>query len=171
MKEIDFPKELDKIRTDDIPEIFELVKKAVKKVTGAQRSGMMLGLADLGEGENYWIGGFHVLSSNAIVMNTRSLNYIWEKHAQLYKPYVFEVMMHEYLHTLGLVDEKLCREQAEVITDQLFGYSHLVTELARDISKFLPFIKRANYGFSPPRDSKIEYLKGFDRSSTSSYIS
>ncbi len=52
MEEIDFPGELEKIRPDEIPEIFELVKKAVKKVTGAQRSGMMLGLADLGEGEN-----------------------------------------------------------------------------------------------------------------------
>ena len=171
MEEIDFPRELDRIRTDDIPEIFELVKKAVKKVTGAQRSGMMLGLADLGEGENYWIGGFHVLSSNAIVMNTRSLNFIREKHPRLYKPYVFEVMMHEYLHTLGLINEKQCREQASVIAKQLFGYSHLVTELARDISKFLPFIKRANYGWSPPRDSTIKYLRGFDRSSTETYIS
>ena len=168
---IDFPQELDRIRTYDIPEIFELVKKAVKKVTGAQRSGMMLGLADLGEGENYWIGGFHILSSNAIVMNTRSLDYIRENHLRLYKPYVFEVMMHEYLHTLGLVNEKQCRDQALVIAEQLFGYSHLVTELSRDISKFLPYIRREKYGWNPPRDFSIKYLRGFDRSSTETYIS
>jgi len=103
MDEADFPSELEKIKKDDIPEIFELVKKAVLKVTGGRRTGMMLALADLGEGENFWIGGYHIMTSNAIVMNTRSLDYITENHPNLLKYYTFEILMHEYLHTLGIM--------------------------------------------------------------------
>ena len=170
MDEADFPSELEKIKKDDIPEIFELVKKAVLKVTGGRRTGMMLALADLGEGENFWIGGYHIMTSNAIVMNTRSLDYITENNPNLLKYYTFEILMHEYLHTLGIMDEKLCRMQALEIAEQLFGTTHLVTQLARDIKKFLPYIRRAEPGFSPPRNTNLKYVRGFDRSSVS-YIS
>jgi hypothetical protein len=71
-------------KTKNLPDIYELVKLAVRRVFKMSRPGLMLGLADLGEGANAWIGGYHVISSNAIIMNSRPMKYIEQNHNLLF---------------------------------------------------------------------------------------
>lgn len=167
MGENDFPEKLEKAK--NIPDIFELVKEGVYLTTKEQRSGLMLGMADLGEGKLAWIGGYHIIASNAIIMNTRPIRHIEEHNPDLYKPYIFSILLHEYLHTLGLISELKCRQKTYEIAEKLFG-NHLVTEMAKDISKFLPYIRNAKYGWMPPLDPSIQFVKGFDRSSATYFI-
>ena len=75
-------------RTHDIPEIFELVKLAVRKNTGKERSGLMLGLSNLGGGPQGFVGAFYPVATNIIVMNTLPLERIKQTDPSLYKPYV-----------------------------------------------------------------------------------
>lgn len=167
MEDSDFRSRLNEAKT--IPDIFELVKRAVRVIEGKQRGGLMLGLADLGEGAEAWIGGYHVVSSNAIIMNSRPLDYIQRDSPHLYKAYVFFILLHEYIHTLGVIDERMCRVKTYEIAERLFG-DHLIVEMAKDIRKFLPYLKQVAYGWSPPRDPDVHFVQGFDRSSASYFV-
>ena len=40
-------------------------------------------------------------------------------------------------------------------------------KMAKDISQFFPYIQTAEYGWEPPQDLKVYYIRGFDRSSAS----
>jgi hypothetical protein len=164
----DFARKLENAK--DIPEIFELVKKAVRQVTGMERSGLMLGLSNLGGGLAGFVGAFYPVATNIIVMNTLPLRRVKETAAHLYKPYVFHILMHEYLHTLGIMDETLVRIRAREITEQTLGPDHPATEIARDLTKFMPNLVYPVYGWNPPENPSLELVEGFDRSSTDPYI-
>jgi len=157
--------------TRNLPDIFELVKTAVRKSTGMERGGLMLGLADLGGGPEGLIGAFYPVATNIIVMNKSPLQRIKETDPALYKPYSFHILLHEYLHTLGIIDEAATRRKAYEISAELFGKEHVVTRLAADLSKFIPKLVYPIYGWRPSEDYRLELVKGFDRSSTSAYIS
>ncbi|MEE9164173.1 MAG: hypothetical protein V3U17_05210, partial [Thermoplasmata archaeon] len=70
-----------------LAEIFELVKRVVQDDLGRIRAGLMLGLADLGNHPRGFIGGFHAVGSNVIVMNKVPLLRIKDTNEALYKPY------------------------------------------------------------------------------------
>ncbi|TFG18677.1 MAG: hypothetical protein EU530_08510 [Promethearchaeota archaeon] len=163
-----FEQKLDNAK--DLTDIFELVKKTVYDIKKGRRSGIMLGLADLGAGKYQWIGGYHVLSSNSIIMNSRPLDYIKQNNPSLLKPYEYVILLHEYLHTLGIINEQECRDVTHEICLELFGFNHLVTNMAKDMTQFLPYIQTAEYGWEPPQDLNVYYIRGFDRSSTSYII-
>jgi len=148
----------------DIPDIFELVKKAVFFVLKQTRPGLMLGLSDLGEGKYAWIGGYHEISSNAIIMNERPMSYIEKNHPSLFNPYVFVILLHEYLHTLGVIDENECKRLTLIVTEKMFG-DNLVTNLARNIERYLPLIQNPQAGWTPPKEYYVKYIRGFDKSS------
>ncbi len=154
-------------KTNKLSDIFDLVKKAVYDTTKGRRSGIMLGLADLGVGKFQWIGGYHVMTSNSIIMNSRPIEYIRTHNESLLKPYEFVILLHEYLHTLGIINEKQCRKITFEISLKLFGSEHLVTKMANDIRQFLPYIQTAKYGWEPPKDLNVYYIRGFDNSSAS----
>ena len=155
----------------DLPDIFEVVKTAVRKSTGLERPGLMLGLANLGGGPEGLIGAFYPIATNIFVMNTLPLKRIKETDPALYKPYVFHILLHEYLHTLGIIDEAATRKKAYEISTEIFGKEHVVTQLAADLPRFIPKLVYPVYGWQPPEEYQLELVKGFDRSSTSSYIS
>ena len=122
MTEEEYAQRLEKAKS--LADIDEIVKDAVRQVYKKSRPGMMLGLADLGEGANAWIGGYHVVSSNAIIMNSRPLNYVEEHHPEYYKPYAFSILLHEYIHTLGVLDEAETRGRTLEVSEKTFG-NHL----------------------------------------------
>jgi hypothetical protein len=160
--------QLDSVR--DLPDIFETVKKTVRKSTGMERPGLMLGLANLGGGPEGLIGAFYPIATNIIVMNILPLKRIKETDPSLYKPYVFRILLHEYLHALGIIDEGATRKKAFEISAEIFGKDHVVTQLAADLSRFIPKLVYPVYGWQPPEEYQLELVKGFDRSSTASYI-
>ena len=151
-------------------EVFELVKTVVRMRTGMERGGLMLGLANLGGGLEGFVGAFYPIATNIIVMNSTPLRRIEETEPALYKPYVFHILLHEYLHTLGIIDERAARTKVHEICDKVFGSEHPVTQFAADLSKFIPKLVYPVYGWKPQNEPRIELVKGFDRSSTAPYI-
>ncbi|MBE0517850.1 MAG: hypothetical protein IH630_01315 [Thermoplasmata archaeon] len=151
-------------------EVFELVKKAVRRSTGMERGGLMLGLANLGGGLEGFVGAFYPIATNIIVMNSIPLKRIEETEPALYKPYVFHILLHEYLHTLGIIDENATRTKVYEICDNIFGPEHPVTQFAADLSGFIPKLVYPAHGWKPQVEPRIELVKGFDRSSTIPYI-
>jgi len=157
-------------RAKDMPAIFELVKSAVRKSMGKERSGLILGLSNLGGDLSGFVGAFYPVATNIIVMNTLPLRRIRETKPELYKPYVFHILLHEYLHTLGIMDEGEVRTKALKISEATFGPGHPATDIARDLNKFMPHLVYPIYGWKPKEEPSLELVPGFDRSSTDSYI-
>jgi len=145
---MDFTRKLD--QAQNLSDLFELVKRAVEAVLGRTRAGLMLALADLGNHPQGFLGAFYPVASNVIVMNKVPLLRIQETNPALYKPYAFYVLLHEYLHSLGFVDERVCREQSHRILETLFGVDALVPDAAWQ-----------------PSELSLEFVRGFDRGSAS----
>jgi len=161
---MDFPRKMEQAR--NLADIFELVKRSVESVLGRTRAGLMLALADLGNHPQGFLGAFYPIATNVIVMNKVPLLRIQETNPELYKPYAFYVLLHEYLHSLGFVDEVACREQAHVIAETLFGPDHLVTQISRDFSRFFPNLVFPDAAWQP-RELRLEFVPGFDRGAAS----
>ena len=159
-----YEKELKKART--IPEIFEIVKKAVVKTLGIERGGLMLGLAELGAGRDFLLGAFYPVGSNMIIMNKTPLRRTTETNIELFKPYVFHILLHEYLHTLGFINEQECQAYAYYISKELFGEGHVTTRIAYDMREFFPELTYPVYGWRPPQRFNVELVEGFDNSNT-----
>lgn len=149
-----------------IADVFEVVKDAVWKSLRQGRAGLNLGLAELGGRENFLIGAFYPVGSNIIVMNKLPLRRIWETDYALFKPYSFHILLHEYLHAIGHLDEATARWLTQKITSQIMGAEHMATQMANDLSKFLPNLTHAEIGWQPEGELFVEMVPGFDRSST-----
>lgn len=160
MKEERFVQRLNEANT--LPEIFEVVKEAVLISTGMSRAGLMLGLADMGGNAIGMVGGLYPVATNIIVMN-RAPMALLAKDQDRYRAYCFHILLHEYLHSLGFMDEAEVRRRAYQISKSTLGPGHIATMMAIDLSKFLP---QVNYGV--PKDLEgeldIELVSGFDRS-------
>lgn len=157
-----YPLRLEKAK--DLADIFEIVKDAVRARLGISRGGLMLGLAELGGDPQAWIGGLYPVASNVIVMNKGPMSRIMETAPELYKPYVFHILLHEYIHSVGYMDEDLTRKRALEISEALFGGEHLATKMAADIMQFFPHITYP-VPMKAPESMQLELVKGFDRSS------
>jgi hypothetical protein len=147
-----------------LADIFEIVKAAVLESLGRSRGGLMLGLSDLGNHPQGWMGAFYPVGTNIIVMNKIPLERIKDTKPELYKPYIFHVLLHEYLHSLGYLDENIVRGKAHKITKAVFGEEHVATELAKDTTPFFPNLVYPDV-FWRPKDLNIELVEGFDRGS------
>src|SRR4030042_3371618 len=122
----------------NIIETFEEVKKAVQKNEKRSRSGLMLGLQEIGASLDGFIGAYYPVASNIIIVNKTPLRRILETNKALLKPYTFHVLLHEYIHTLGYLDEETTGQKTYEISKKQFGEHHVITELSTDIRKFFP---------------------------------
>ena len=126
---------------------------------------MLVGLSDLGIYDNSFLGAFYSLDANTIVINKRPLDTIKKTDPNLYNPYLFHVLLHEYLHSLGIFDEKHVRVLVYEITKKYFGDNHLATQLALDLEKFLPNLTLGGV-VEEPQDMSIEFISGIDKDNT-----
>ncbi len=161
---IDYKTRLDE--ADSLPDIFEVVKSLVLHSTGKSRGGLMLGMANLGNHPQGFFGGFFTTGSNVIVLNKIPLQRIKETRPELYKPYVFNVMLHEYIHSLGYLDEEEVRARVHQIIRDALGEDHLATQIAADIGSFIKHLAYPDISWKP-EDTGLELVEGFDRSSVS----
>lgn len=161
---MNYPEKLE--NSDSLPAIFELVKRAVSESIGSSRGGLMLGLADLGNHPAGFVGAFYPVASNIIVMNRVPLERIKETNPHLLKPYSFHVLLHEYLHSLGYLDEILTRRKTYEISRKIFGEDHPATQIAKDYAKFFPNLVYPDITWFP-QELNIELVRNFDRSSAS----
>ncbi len=142
--------------------IFEMVKAATERTLGAHRAGLTLVLGDIPNN----VGAYHEMGSNAIVMN-RNLLRVVEKLSKTRarrNSYVFMILLHEYLHSLGYTSDRQVRSLGRQISDEFLGSRHLASEMAvRPLDQFFPELT----SFAAFRD-KGEYqtVRKFDSSST-----
>lgn len=161
---MNFPKLLDNARS--LADIFEIVKRAVEHDIGYTRGGLMLALADLGNHPQGFIGAFFPVGTNIIVMNKVPLARIKETQPELYPYYTFHVLIHEYLHSLGYINEAQCRQKVLQISVSLFGEEHLVTQIAKGFEKFFPNLVYPDVAWQP-EELNLELVSGFDRGNAS----
>ena len=78
--------------------------------------------------------------------------------------YVFTLLLHEYLHSLGYMDEGNVRRFVYEISKESFGDDHPAARFARD-----PPLPRIPPSELQPgtEEPELEIIKDFDRSSTS----
>ena len=156
---------------DQLINTFEEVKEAVNKLEKRSRAGLMLGLQELGSSLNGFIGAYFPVSSNIIVINKSPLRMIINTNPKLIKPYGFHLLLHEYIHSLGFLDEQFTRQKTYEISKKYFGERHTATQLSINIEKFFPNLVYPNHGWRPSNNfPPIEIIKGFDKSNTQNYI-
>ena len=149
-----------------LPDIFELVKSLVLKSMGKSRGGLMLGMANLGNHPQGFFGGFFTTGTNVIVLNKIPLQRIKETRPELYKPYVFHVLLHEYIHSLGYLDETNVKSRVFAITREALGEEHLATQIAANAGEFIKHLAYPDVTWKA-EDEGLELVQGFDRSSVS----
>jgi hypothetical protein len=108
--------------SENFGDIFEIVKKSVKQQLGMERAGLMLVLADL----PMHLGAFHGVGTNQIVMNRALLDRIVAAgHPRSHiNAFVYSILLHEYLHSLGVIDESEVRRLVNEISLNTFGPNH-----------------------------------------------
>lgn len=155
----------------DIIETFEEVKNVVQKNENRSRAGLMLGLQEIGASLDGFIGAYYPVASNIIILNKTPLRRILETNKTLLRPYIFHILLHEYIHALGFLDEETTGQKTYEISKQQFGEHHIITQLSTDIRKFFPNLVYPIHGWLPQKTVPlIELVRGFDFSSTNSYI-
>lgn len=147
-------------------ELFEVAKKAVRLVLKKERAGLMLATADLGNHPGGFFGGFHYVGSNYIVMNKVPLRRLKEQHPQWHNAYAFHVLLHEYIHSLGTLDEAETRRLSWEVSRDALGEDHLATLMARDITPFMPGLAYPQVGWVP-EDLVLDIDRTFGTSDTS----
>ena len=152
-----------------MPEIFQKVKNDVRKVYRRHRAGLSLGLVEMGMFQQGFIGGMHFHPGTEIVMNKTPLKIILETQpSDIVWAYTYHILLHEYVHSLGVINENQCREVTLKITEDVFEEpDHPAVILAKKgIGVYLPDLKML---YIPPEQKPegmiIEYVYGFDRES------
>jgi hypothetical protein len=148
----------------DFNEAFELVKSTVEAKFKIHRAGLTLILQGLPTN----VGAYHVLGSNIIIVNKRILGILKRyKSNEEYNSYLFMVLVHEYLHSLGIIDELQVRNMTYVLIASLVGEDHAAANMAR----YQPWdlFPELNLFHSNSFEQNFEIVKNFDKA-TQSYI-
>ncbi len=140
----------------NIQDLFRVVKDMGREYFGDDHAGLMLGISDLGSYGKNFIGAFYSLNSNMIIVNDRPIKAL--NGTELLKPYLFHILLHEYIHSLGHLDEAETRQLAYIVSEKFFGKEHLATKMAEDIGRFVPELE-----YSEPEDISIDYVESVDK--------
>lgn len=113
----------------------------------------------------HMVGGLYPSATNIIVMNRAPMAFL-AKDQERYRAYCFHILLHEYLHSLGFMDEGEVRRRTYQISKATLGEAHIATMMAMDLSRFLP---KVSYGAPKDKDGEldIELVSDFDRSNCS----
>jgi len=152
-----------------LAEIFELVKQSVQRFLNQHRSGLMLGMANLGMKRGYFVGAFHPIGSNIIVMNKAPFDVaIRTTDRKVFNAYCYHLLLHEYLHALGYVNEEEVRDLVHRVCSLALGKDNPATIMAeRGIAFYFPKVTYFSQTIPIPRGIQIELIKDFDKSSAS----
>lgn len=112
----------------DYDELFETVKRVVESEIGKHRAGLALVLTDMPS----TVGAYHPVGSNMIVLNRALINAmnVVIKRKKEVNSFVFMVLMHEYLHSLGYLDERDVRRRCLDICRSALGPDHITVKMA-----------------------------------------
>jgi hypothetical protein len=110
-------------------EVWQIVKDTVDLVFGKRRSSLMLFLDDL----PLQIGAYYPVGSNNIVLNRRLVDIVETTltDQKTVNALVYNLLLHEYLHSLGELSETEVRREVVMVAIECFGKKHVVTDLAQ----------------------------------------
>ncbi|MGA3296127.1 MAG: hypothetical protein ABSD41_01615 [Candidatus Bathyarchaeia archaeon] len=113
---------------ENFSDVFDIVKRSTEHSLKQSRAGLMLYLARL---PNH-VSAFHPLGSNGIVMNRTVLDAVTRGGHSLREinSYVYSLLLQEYLHALGYVDEEMVRKLVHQVSLETFGADHPATRIA-----------------------------------------
>lgn len=145
--------------------VFRVVRDAVHRVLGIERPGLGLGLSNLPP----YVGAYWQVTGNLIVLNE---GLVQAMRANASSPlelnsFVYVILAHEYLHSLGYLDERAVRKVTAYVTRNAFGPDHPATRMAEgDLWRLYPFL-----AFAPSGDGRrLKVVPRFDLASTQTYI-
>lgn len=143
----------------DFDEAFELVKSIVLQKFKMHRAGLILILQMMPSN----LGAYHILGSNAIVLNSYLLGAVRKiaGSTEEYNSYMFMVLTHEYLHSLGIVDENTVRQMTFDLCRWMLGEDYAATKMAKeDPSKMFPELSSS---MQSKFSRNFQVVKEFDR--------
>lgn len=149
----------------DYDAIFRVVRGAVHQVLGIERPGLGLGLANLPPS----VGAYWPVTGNLIVLN-EGLVTAMRAHAESpleLNSFLYVILAHEYLHSLGYLDEGAVRQVTARVTREAFGPHHVATKMAEgDLWRLYPFL-----AWAPGGDGqRLKVVTRFDLATTQTYI-
>jgi hypothetical protein len=162
-QQVQFRKKLSLV--EDFNQTFELVKSVVLQKLKMHRAGLSLILQIMPSN----LGAYHVLGSNAIVINSYVLAAIKKvaNSTEQYNSYTFMVLTHEYLHSLGITDENTVRQMTYELCGWMLGEDHVATKMAKeDPSTLYPELKSL---IQPHFGREVQVVRNFDKT-TQTYI-
>jgi len=149
----------------DYDAVFRVVRDAVRRVLGIERPGLGLGLSDLPP----QLGAYWQVTGNLIVLNEGLVDAM-RTHADSpleLNSFIYVILAHEYLHSLGYLDERAVREVTARVTRAAFGPAHLATRMAEgNLWSLYPFLEMARGG----RGRHLKVVTRFDLDTTDRYI-
>ncbi|MCK4848620.1 MAG: hypothetical protein KAT16_06330 [Candidatus Heimdallarchaeota archaeon] len=126
-----FYNEYEGIDSNDYSQLFDLIRRIVRDTLRKSHSGILLGLVDLGFHPQGFVGGFHRVGTNEIYLNRNVLHLMREETPKdHYKAYVFHLLLHEYIHSTGVIDEQQTRDLTKGISRAIFDTKHPVYKIA-----------------------------------------
>lgn len=146
----------------DYDKVFRIVKRDVRKVLGKERAGLGLALSDLPS----TLGAYWQVGGNYIVMNESLINAMTgvAKSVTEFNSYIYVILMHEYLHSLGYIDEMDARRTTAYVVRTVLGTEHHAYAMsAGDIWTIYPMLKYVRGG----NGQNLRIVGTFDSSSTS----
>jgi len=164
MKDEEFVRRLE--LADDFGDVFEIVRDSVERVLGERRVGLSLGLAEMPN----MVGAMHGVGSNMILMNRTILEFVNRSARSRLEvnSFVYHILLHEYLHSLGHVDEGQVRALTRKVTTEVLGEDHVASRISsRDLWHYYPGMRELGPG---GMGKDVEIVDDFDKSSTT-YIS
>lgn len=136
--------------------LFEMVKRIAERYTGLHRAGLTLLLGNLPTN----ITAYYPVNSNYVVLNrflTERIRKVVKNELE-FNSFILVVLLHEYLHSLGFLDQSNVRSRVRDICASEFGTESIVYEQA--ISNWLEKYPVLNV---PVKEEKVfEIIRDFD---------
>jgi hypothetical protein len=148
-------------RAQNFDEVFELVKRIVYEELGEHRAGLSLVLANLSRE----VGAYYPVGANTIVVNKSLIEGLLRvtKNPKEVNAFIFTILLHEYLHSLGYLDERKVRSMSQMLCKDNLGSDHPTVRLAD--ANWLEMYPELN-GLIHPGATEFEVVNKFDSSST-----
>jgi hypothetical protein len=111
------------------------------------------------------IGAYHTMGTNGIVMNRTTLDMITHGARSLREinSYVYSILLHEYLHALGYMEESEVRKLVYDVSLDTFGPEHPATQIAsKGPGAILPGVV---FDSSPNKAPEVEVIPDLERNS------
>jgi len=145
--------------------VFRVVREAVHRVLGIERPGLGLGLSNLPP----YVGAYWQVTGNLIVLNEGLVQAMRANASSPleFNSFVYVILAHEYLHSLGYLAEDAVRKVTAHVTRSAFGADHIATRMAEgDLWRLYPFL-----AYAPGGDGhRLKVVPRFDLASTQNYI-